>query len=90
MIVDDNLMNLVLLERILKNEHYEVISISDPKQVIRTAEKQPPDLILLDVSMPDIDGFEAHSLARGTVTPEFPLVGSFQCEGSDNLITLSD
>ncbi len=56
--VDDNLLNLKLIEKSLEREGYRVISAIDGPKARQLAEKQNPDLILLDIEMPGENGFE--------------------------------
>ena len=56
--VDDDPMNLELLELILTNQGYCARSARSGHQALESVAANPPDLILLDVMMPDIDGFE--------------------------------
>jgi len=58
LVVDDVPANVKLLEAKLKNEYYDVISALDGFQAIKAAKENKPDLILLDVMMPGMDGFE--------------------------------
>lgn len=58
LVVDDNQNNLRLLQDILEDETYEVITIDDSLSVLDVACKIKPDLILLDIMMPNMDGFE--------------------------------
>lgn len=57
LIVDDNPMNISIIEEIL-GEEFEVNSASSGKEALCLADKFHPDLILLDIMMPDIDGYE--------------------------------
>jgi PAS domain S-box-containing protein len=58
LIVDDKESNLSLLEGLLKKQGYSNYkSLSDPRQVIPTVQEWEPDLILLDLMMPHMDGF---------------------------------
>lgn len=58
-LVDDNRTNLDLLEQILGTAGYEnVVSISDATLLADRLEESPPDLVLLDLHMPQVDGFE--------------------------------
>jgi len=58
LIVDDE-PNLVLaLELLMKKEGYETHAVSDGEKALEVAERLRPDLILLDVMMPKVDGFE--------------------------------
>ena len=57
LVVDDAPVNIVLLQGILKAAEYRVISASDGPTALALAQTEQPDLILLDVAMPDMDGF---------------------------------
>ena len=57
-VVDDNLTNLTMAARVLE-EHYRVITLSSAKAMFGLLEKIVPDLILLDIQMPEVNGFEA-------------------------------
>ncbi len=59
LIVDDNKKNLQVLGNILHGEGYKIAVAQDGYQAIKLAEKIKPELILMDVMMPGIDGFEA-------------------------------
>ena len=58
LIVDDVSANLKILGFILKKEGYKVRPVPNGTLALQAAEKEKPDLILLDVMMPDMDGFE--------------------------------
>jgi CheY-like chemotaxis protein len=58
MIVDDNPANLKLLDEMLRQRAYEVRSFPRGRLALAAAEHEPPDLILLDVTMPEMDGYE--------------------------------
>ena len=58
LVVDDILPNVKLLEAKLKNEYYEVFTATNGEDALRIAEEQRPDLLLLDVMMPGMDGYE--------------------------------
>ncbi len=58
LIVDDTVKNLQVLGSILKAENYKIAIASNGNQAILTANEIKPDLILLDVMMPELDGFE--------------------------------
>lgn len=57
-LVDDELANLLLLETYLKAIDCTVSTFQDPGQALAAAEQAPPDLVLLDLQMPEIDGIE--------------------------------
>ena len=58
LIVDDEMPNLKLLSELLGREGYQVRPANNPQLAIDSALAQPPKLILLDVRMPEMDGFE--------------------------------
>ncbi|MBE9184882.1 response regulator [Microcoleus sp. LEGE 07076] len=58
LIVDDSVNNLTLLERILSRKGYEVRLANSGKLAIESVHSNLPDLILLDIMMPGIDGYE--------------------------------
>ena len=58
LIVDDAAINLKLLIRILAESHYQVRSAKNGREALKTVAEKVPDLILLDVLMPEMDGFE--------------------------------
>lgn len=58
MLVDDTPANLGLLEEILRSQGYRVVAFPRGAMALRAAAANPPDLILLDVMMPEMDGFE--------------------------------
>ena len=58
LIVDDVPDNLFLVRTILEEEGYEIITLSNGQDALKIIETEPPDLILLDVMMPVMDGYE--------------------------------
>ena len=56
--VDDNDMNLRLLSGLLGNQGFEVVLASSGAEALEQISRSAPDVVLLDVIMPDIDGFE--------------------------------
>ena len=58
LIVDDVMSNVLLLKILLTNEHFQVCTANCGQACIEQARKEHPDLILLDVMMPDINGFD--------------------------------
>jgi len=58
LVVDDKLTNLAFLNMILEKEGYRVLLANCGKKALEIAPKEKPDLILLDVTMPDWDGYE--------------------------------
>jgi two-component system response regulator MprA len=68
LVVDDNDMNLILLSKILELEGYQVTTATNGLEAIKAAGEQMPDLAILDVMMPDMDGYE---LCRKLRLPPF-------------------
>lgn len=58
LLVDDEPANLVLLEELLISEGYSTDLAESGLEALELAQKSPPDLVLLDIMMPDMDGFE--------------------------------
>src|SRR5262245_56574058 len=58
LVVDDTPASLQLLAGILKDAGYRVRPVPDGRLALQAAEAEAPDLILLDVTMPGMDGFE--------------------------------
>ena len=58
LIVDDTPFNLKLLSAILKPEGYHVRQANSGEAALRVVQIEKPDLILLDINMPEIDGYE--------------------------------
>lgn len=61
LVVDDVSANVKLLEAKLSNEYYDVLTAKDGYEALKQAKEHKPDLILLDVMMPGMDGFETCS-----------------------------
>ena len=64
LVVDDDPGTLELLTHILKMKGYHVITTTNGKSVVTLLEKHSPDLIILDIVMPELDGFQTLSLIR--------------------------
>lgn len=75
LIVDDTLKNIQVLGAMLRQEGYQIYVARNGAQAIASAQKVQPDLILLDVMMPEMDGFEAcRRLKADTQTAEIPII----------------
>jgi two-component system, sensor histidine kinase and response regulator len=66
MIVDDNPANLKLLEDMLLREGHEVGSFPSGRLALAAAMKNPPDLILLDINMPEMNGYQVCERLKST------------------------
>ncbi len=75
LIVEDNEDNLVVYRTILEHVGYEVIEARDGEEGISRANEEHPDLILMDISIPKIDGWEAtRRLKSEEATREIPII----------------
>jgi signal transduction histidine kinase len=75
LVVDDEIHNLQLLTQFLSAEGYRVRPAERPQLAIEAARAQPPSLILLDVRMPEMDGFEVcEQLKQDERTRDIPIV----------------
>ena len=75
LIVDDDLDTLRLVGMMLQRQGYAVSSASSGQQAIELAQKEPPDLILLDIMMPEMDGYEvARRLRANASTQNVPII----------------
>ncbi len=59
LLVEDNEMNRDMLSRRLERKGYEVVLAMDGQSGVARAQAEPPDLILMDMSLPVLDGWEA-------------------------------
>lgn len=75
LVVDDILPNVKLLEIKLTREYFDVVTAFNGREALERASEQAPDLILLDVMMPEMDGFEVcRRLKADPVTQHIPVV----------------
>ncbi len=58
LVVDDEELNLKLMEAFLSPQGYQIISARNGKEALRIVKTSPPDLVLLDILMPEMDGLE--------------------------------
>jgi two-component system sensor histidine kinase/response regulator len=72
LIVDDVPDNLFLVRTILEEEGYEIITSSNGQDALKIIESEPPDLVLLDVMMPVMDGYEVTRRIRAI--KDFPFI----------------
>lgn len=66
LIVEDNEMNMRLFSDLLKSKGYQVFECSEGKNAVQNAKKIKPDLILMDIQMPEVDGLTATKMIRNT------------------------
>ncbi len=74
-IIDDNLDNIKLLERILLDLNYSVRVAVRGASALKSIQLEQPDLILLDLKMPDMDGYEVcKKLKNNQQTKNIPVI----------------
>lgn len=76
LLVEDNEMNRDMLSRRLKRKGFDVVVAVDGASGVTTAEIELPDLIVMDMSLPILDGWEATKrLKQITATQNIPIIG---------------
>lgn len=87
LVVDDVEANLRVLEAKLTIEYYDVLTCSDGPTTLEIASREQPDIILLDVMMPGMDGFETcRRLKADTTTRHIPVVMVTALDGREERI----
>ncbi|MCU0526757.1 MAG: diguanylate cyclase [Elainella sp. Prado103] len=75
LIVDDQVDNLLVLTSLLKSQGYEVRKARGGQLALQTVEAEIPDLILLDIRMPEVDGYQVCAqLKASPITQEVPII----------------
>ena len=75
LIVDDELVNLKILSQLLTKQNYHVCTAENGLEALASVNTNPPDLILLDIMLPDIDGFEVcTALKKNEDTSDIPVI----------------
>ena len=72
-LVDDDITNLTIGRNIL-NAHYSVLSLDSGTRLLKVLERKVPDLILLDVDMPEMDGYETIKHIRNSGFADVPVI----------------
>lgn len=74
LVVDDSPDNCFLIQSILEEEGYEITIAESGKAALAEVEASPPDLVLLDIMMPDMDGYEVTQRLRAKKDPFMPIL----------------
>lgn len=91
MVVDDNPANLKLMDKMLQSQGYSVLTFTRGSAALDAAANSPPDLILLDIEMPEINGFDVcRQLKEDPALKEIPVIFiSAMIETSDKVKAFS-
>lgn len=88
LIVDDNMNNLQVLGSILHENNFNVIVAKDGKSALVNAEHKSPDIVLLDIMMPDMDGYEVcRQLRQKESTRYTPVIFLSAKQETDSIVT---
>jgi twitching motility two-component system response regulator PilH len=75
LIIDDSPTELHVLSQMLEQKGYETLTAGDGESGIQRAREEIPDLILMDVVMPGMNGFQAtRKLSRDLMTKDIPVI----------------
>ena len=75
LIVDDTIANVLLLKVLIGNQKYRIVTAGNGMEALQAVEKESPDLILLDIMMPGMNGYEvAEKLKADPQTQEIPII----------------
>ncbi|HUF14249.1 MAG TPA: diguanylate cyclase [Longimicrobiales bacterium] len=88
LVVDDSADNLEIITARLRSVGYDVITAADGESAVEQVRKQPPDLILLDVMLPGMDGYEvARVVKRDEGLPFIPIILVTARDSTEDKIT---
>jgi CheY-like chemotaxis protein len=86
LIIEDNELNMKLVRSMLKLSHYQVLEAKDAENGILLAREHSPDLILMDIQLPGIDGLDATKIIKkDPILKHIPVVAltSYAMQGDE-------
>ncbi len=89
LIVEDNPLNMKLFSAMISSQGYDVLQAADGSQGLDLARQQHPDLIILDVRLPDMSGLDVtHTLKTADGTRDIPIIATtaFAVQGDEERI----
>jgi DNA-binding response OmpR family regulator len=91
LVVDDSTTNVVLLEAVFDEKGYKIKTAFSAQEAIGIIEKQTPDLILLDLLMPKINGFDfLRQLRRKKITRDTPVIVVSAATDEENVLKIME
>jgi two-component system sensor histidine kinase/response regulator len=87
LVVEDNPANLYLAVAMLKKEEYEIAVAKNGIEAINAVKNVTPDIILLDIMMPEMDGYEVcDKLKENPVTKDIPIIFLTALKKNESLV----
>ncbi|MGE5615310.1 MAG: adenylate/guanylate cyclase domain-containing protein, partial [Bacillota bacterium] len=87
LVVDDNKVNRLLLGRSLEQQGHTVATASNGREALDMLKREPYDLVLLDMEMPEMDGFQVlGELVKDPRLNDLPVIVTSSLEGLDNVV----
>lgn len=87
LIVDDVKANIMLLKALIKKNNYQVIEASNGKEALEMFEVHKPDLILLDIMMPILDGYQVmNKIRNGNINPDIAIILITALDNKDDVV----
>jgi len=86
LVIEDNKLNLKLVKTLLRFGEFEVLEAQDAETGIELAQKKPPDLILMDIQLPGMDGLNAtQTIRRDPLLKGIPIIAltSYAMQGDE-------
>lgn len=86
LVIEDNQLNMKLVRSLLKLAHYQVLQAKDAEDGILLAREHLPDLILMDIQLPGIDGLDATKIIKDDpILKHIPIVAltSYAMQGDE-------
>lgn len=82
LIVDDNTMNIALAEAVIQDEGFEIATACDGNEAMHQAAVFQPDLILMDIQMPGMDGFDVTRALKADPSTRHIRIAAFSASAS--------
>ena len=87
LVVDDNKVNRLLLTRSLELQGHRVSSAADGRLALEMLRREPVDLVLLDMEMPEMDGFQVlEHMKQDLQLRDLPVIVTSSLEGIDHIV----